>query len=83
MCINVVFDTQRMVVKTVSYSRPAQVVYQDLLRMHLDEAESEAVGSIEERHRNGRTYFYDRFFIGTEIKSRYLGEESADIRSRL
>lgn len=51
--------------------------------MHLDEAESEAVGSIEERHRNGRTYFYDRFFIGTEIKSRYLGEESADIRSRL
>ena len=40
MCINVVFDTQRMVVKPVSYSRTAQVVYQDLLRMHLDEAES-------------------------------------------
>lgn len=69
--------------KPVSYSRTEQVVYQDLLRMHLDEAESEAVGSIEESHGNGRIYFYDRFFIGTEIKSRYLGEESADLRSRL
>lgn len=67
----------------VSLSRTAQVVYQDLLRMHLDEAASEVVGSIEERHRNGRTYLYDRFRIGTEMKSRYLGEASADLRRRL
>jgi hypothetical protein len=41
------------------------------------------VGSIEERHRNGRTYLYDRFRIGTEMKSRYLGEDSPDLRDRL
>jgi hypothetical protein len=67
----------------ISHSRAAQVAYQDLLRMHLDEAASEVVGSIEERHRNGRTYLYDRFRIGTEMKSRYLGEDSADLRDRL
>ncbi|MEN8918652.1 MAG: GSU2403 family nucleotidyltransferase fold protein [Octadecabacter sp.] len=67
----------------VSPPRAAQVAYQDLLRMHLDEAASEVVGSIEERHRNGRTYLYDRFRIGTEMKSRYLGEDSPDLRDRL
>lgn len=67
----------------ISHSRAAQVAYQDLLRMHLDEAASEIVGSIEERQRNGRTYIYDRFRIGTEMKSRYLGEDSPDLRYRL
>ena len=67
----------------ISHSRAAQVAYQDLLRMHLDEAASEIIGSIEERRRNGRTYLYDRFRIGTEMKSRYLGEDSPDLRDRL
>ncbi|WP_353476756.1 GSU2403 family nucleotidyltransferase fold protein (plasmid) [Salipiger sp. H15] len=67
----------------ISHSRAAQVAYQDLLRMHLDEAASEIIGSVEERHRNGRTYLYDRFRIGTEMKSRYLGEDSPDLRDRL
>ena len=67
----------------ISHSRAAQVAYQDLLRMHLDEAASEVVGSIEKRQRNGRTYLYDRFRIGTEMKSRYLGEDSPDLRDRL
>ncbi|WP_245299011.1 hypothetical protein [Pseudotabrizicola sediminis] len=51
--------------------------------MHLDEAASEVVGSVEERKRNRRTYIYDRFRIGTEMKSRYLGEDSPDLRDRL
>lgn len=67
----------------ISHSRAAQVAYQDLLRMHLDEAASEIIGSIEERRRNGRTYLYDRFRIGTEMKSRYLGEDCPDLRDRL
>ncbi|NDW34596.1 GSU2403 family nucleotidyltransferase fold protein [Salipiger sp. PrR007] len=67
----------------ISHSRAAQVAYQDLLRMHLDEAASEIIGSIEERRRNGRTYLYDRFRIGIEMKSRYLGEDSPDLRDRL
>ena len=67
----------------ISHSRAAQVAYQDLLRMHLDEAASEIIGSIEERRRNGRTYLYDRFRIGTEMKSRYLGEDGPELRDRL
>jgi len=67
----------------ISHSRAAHVAYQDLLRLHLDEAASDVVGSIEARQRNGRTYLYDRFRIGTEMKSRYLGEDSPALRQRL
>ena len=66
-----------------SISRAAHVAYQDLLRLHLDENASGLIGSIEERHRNGRTYLYDRFRIGTQMKSHYLGEDTPDLRARL
>ncbi len=67
----------------VSHSRAAQVAYQDLLRLHLDEFASELIGSIEERSRNGRIYLYDKFRIGSEMKSRYLGEGTPELRARL
>lgn len=66
-----------------SLSRTAQVTYQDLLRLHLEEQAAEVIGSIEERPRNGRIYLYDRFRIGTEMKSRYLGEATPELRERL
>lgn len=66
-----------------SHSRAAQVAYQDLLRLHLDEVASELIGSVEERVRNGRHYLYDKFRIGTEMKSRYLGEGTPELRARL
>ena len=50
----------------LSHSRSAQVAYQDLLRLHLDETASGILGSIEARQRNGRTYLYDKFRLGTE-----------------
>jgi hypothetical protein len=67
----------------VAHSRPAVVAYQDLLRLHLDERASRLVGTIEERLRNGRTYLYERFRIGTEMMSRYLGEDRPELRERL
>lgn len=67
----------------LSHSRAAQVAYQDLLRLHLEETASELIGSVEERVRNGRCYLYDRFRIGTEMKSRYLGEGTPELRARL
>ncbi len=67
----------------VSHSRIAQVTYQDLLRLHLDEAASMLIGTLEERVRNGRTYLYDKYRIGTQMKSRYIGEDSPDLRERL
>ncbi len=66
-----------------SYSRIAQVTYQDLLRLHLEAQASDVIGSVEERHRNGRSYLYDKFRIGTEMKSRYLGEGTPELRARL
>lgn len=66
-----------------SYSRTAQVAYQDLLRSHQDEAASEPIGSVEERQRNGRVYLDDTLRIGTEMRSRYLGEGSDEPRERL
>jgi hypothetical protein len=67
----------------VSHSRIAHTAYQDLLRLHLDETASGLIGSIEERHRAGRVYLYDKFRVGTEMKSRYLGEGTPDLRARL
>jgi len=67
----------------VAHSRPAVVAYQDLLRLHLDERAANTVGAIEERHRNGRTYLYERFRIGTDMVSRYLGEDRPELRARL
>ncbi|UUP18364.1 nucleotidyltransferase family protein [Nitratireductor thuwali] len=69
--------------KIVAHSRPAVVAYQDLLRLHLDERASGLVGTIEERERNGRTYLYERFRIGTDMMSRYLGEDKPELRARL
>lgn len=67
----------------VSQSRAAQAAYLDLLRLHLDETAAGLIGSVEERVRNGRIYLYDKFRIGTEMKSRYLGEATEDLRARL
>ncbi|MDF2095725.1 nucleotidyltransferase family protein [Aquibaculum arenosum] len=67
----------------LSHSRSAQVAYQDLLRLHLDETASGILGSIEARQRNGRTYLYDKFRLGTEMKSCYLGEDTPEMRARL
>lgn len=67
----------------VAQSRAAVVAYQDLLRLHLDERASRLIGTIEERKRNGRTYLYEKFRIGTEMVSRYLGEDKPELRARL
>ena len=66
-----------------SHSRAAQVAYQDLLRLHLDETASDLLGSVEERLRGGRSYLYDKFRLGTAMKSRYLGEGTPELRARL
>lgn len=67
----------------IAHSPPAVTASQDLLRLHLDEAAAGLMGSIEERRRGGRTYLYERFRIGSEMKSRYLGEGTPALRARL
>lgn len=65
------------------HSQTAQTAYHDLLSLLLDEAVSEIRGTPTKRERGGRTYWYDRYRIGTDIKERYLGEDSEQLRSRI
>ncbi len=66
-----------------SLSRMAQAAYQDLLRLHLDEGVAGIVGSVEARERNGRIYLYDRYRLGSQMMSRYLGLDAPELRDRL
>lgn len=66
-----------------SLSSMAQVAYLDLLRLHQDDSAAQMIGSLEVRQRHGRAYLYDRFRIGTDMKARYLGEDSPQLRARL
>ena len=76
-------DREAPTLDVAAHSRPAVVACQDLLRLHLDDQAAGVRGTIEERHRNGRTWLYERFRIGTAMHSRYLGEDSPALRARL
>jgi hypothetical protein len=65
------------------HSATAQAAYHDLVSLLLDEALSNIKGTPTARRRNGRTYWYDRYRIGTETKERYLGENNAELLERL
>ena len=67
----------------ISHSRTAQTAYQDLLRLHLDEAASVLKGTLEVRERNGRGYLYDKVRLGAQVRSFYLGEDTPELRARL
>lgn len=64
------------------HSMAAVTAYLDLLDKHLSEA-VEDLHAPTLRQRNGRSYWYDRYRIGTDIKERFLGEDRADLRRRI
>jgi hypothetical protein len=61
----------------------AQTAYHDLVSLLLDEAVSDLRGTPTPRSIHGRTYWYDRYRIGSAIHEKYLGEETADLAARL
>lgn len=65
------------------HSATAQAAYHDLVSLLLDDAAAEIRGTPTARERNGRTYWYDRYRIGTDIRERYLGEDSQALRERM
>ena len=65
------------------HSPTAQAAYHDLVSLLLDEAASDIRGNPTARERGGRTYWYDRYRIGSKIKERYLGEDSEALRARI
>lgn len=65
------------------HSQVAQAGYHDLVSLLLDEVVTDLRGTPTARQINGRTYWYDRYRIGTAIHEKYLGEEKPDLLSRL
>lgn len=65
------------------HSGTAQAAYLDLLSLLRDEAVSEIRGSPTLKERKGKSYWYDHYRIGTAVRDRYLGEDSAELRARV
>jgi hypothetical protein len=65
------------------HSPRAQAAYHDLRRLLLDDAVSDIIGTPQKLMRNGRGYWYDLHRVGTSVKNRYLGEDSADMAERI
>lgn len=69
--------------ETRYHSPTAQAAYHDLLSLLLDEAVSEIRGSPTLKERDGRGYWYDHYRLGTDVKDRYLGEDTPALRQRI
>lgn len=65
------------------HSHTAQAAYHDLVSLLLDEAASDIVGTPTLREIKGKGYWYDRYRLGADIKERYLGNDSPDLRRRI
>jgi len=65
------------------HSSTAHAAYHDLLRSLQDEAVSSVLGTPTRVDRNGKTYWYDTYRIGSDVKKRYIGEDSRELRDRL
>lgn len=65
------------------HSSTAHAAYHDLLKSLQDDAVSDIRGTPTRVARNGRTYWYDSYRIGSDVKKRYIGEDSEDLRARL
>ncbi|MBK4217460.1 hypothetical protein JJJ17_16140 [Paracoccus caeni] len=65
------------------HSALAHAAYHDLLRSLRDEAAGDLRGTPTRVERNGRAYWYDSFRIGSEVRKRYIGEDSPDLAARM
>lgn len=65
------------------HSQIAQAAYHDLVSLLLDEAASDITGTPTLREIKGKGYWYDRYRIGADIRERYLGDDSPDLRGRI
>lgn len=61
----------------------AHTAYHDLKSLLMDEGVSDLRGKPVRQTIGGRVYWYDHYRLGTQVKDRYLGEDSPDMRARL
>lgn len=65
------------------HSSLAHSAYHDLLRSLQDDAVSDIQGTPTRVERRGKVYWYDTYRIGSEVKKRYIGEDSEELLDRL
>ena len=61
----------------------AHAAYHDLLRSLQDDAASEIRGTPTRVERKGRIYWYDSYRVGSDVRKRYIGEDSEELRARI
>ncbi len=66
-----------------SFSLSLQTSYQDLVETSLNLRSTEINGQPVLRIRGDRGYWYDRYRVGTDIKERYIAEDSVANRARI
>ena len=67
----------------VSHRSNANSAYIDLLRTLRDDEVSDLKGTPAKRTTSGKVYWYDRYRIGNDIRERYIGPDSPELRERL
>jgi hypothetical protein len=65
------------------HSSIAHAAYHDLLRSLQDDVASDIRGTSTRVERNGKVYWYDTYRVGSDVKKRYIGEDSDELRARL
>lgn len=61
----------------------AHAAYVDLRTALIDEAASEIIGTPRLEQRRGKSYWYDMYRIGSEVRKRYLGEDTLEMADRI
>lgn len=65
------------------HSPTGHAAYHDLKQALLDEAAGEVRGTPTPVRRDGKTYWYDTYRVGAQVRKRYIGPESPALLERL
>lgn len=61
----------------------AHAAYIDLRTALVDEAASEIIGTPRLERRGGKSYWYDMYRLGSDVRKRYIGEDTPEMADRI
>jgi len=65
------------------HSPIAHSAYIDLKRSLMDEVVSNLRGTPTKEIRNGRAYWYDIYRVGSDVRKKYIGEDTLELQTRM
>jgi hypothetical protein len=65
------------------HSATAQAAYHDLRRSLMDDQVASVRGTPMQEERKGRTYWYDTYRVGDQVKKAYIGEDTPEMATRI